>query len=111
MKARDLAQRTFDITKREQDLGAGSSYQTLSAQRDLALAELDLVNAMSTHEKAKVELDRATGLLLDHAGIVMADAERGEVTHAPAVPYVVPRQNPASAPSPTDQTPPQQQPQ
>src|SRR5207253_5071978 len=26
-KARDLAQRTFDITKKEQDLGAGSSYQ------------------------------------------------------------------------------------
>ncbi len=34
-KARDVAQRTFDITKKEQDLGAGSSYQTLSAQRDL----------------------------------------------------------------------------
>ena len=44
-KARDLAQRTFDITKKEQELGAGSSYQTLSAQRDLALSELDLVNA------------------------------------------------------------------
>ena len=37
-KARDLAQRTFEITKKEQELGAGSSYQTLSAQRDLALA-------------------------------------------------------------------------
>ena len=60
-KARDLAQRTFDITKKEQDLGAGSSYQTLSAQRDLALAELDLVTAMTVFEKAKVELDRATG--------------------------------------------------
>ncbi len=28
-KARDLAQRTFEITRKEQDLGAGSSYQTL----------------------------------------------------------------------------------
>ena len=44
-KARDLAQRTFDIMKKEQDLGAGSSFQTLTAQRDLALAELDLVTA------------------------------------------------------------------
>ena len=33
----------------------------------------------------------ATGLLLDHSGIVMADAERGEVTHMPDVPYVAPR--------------------
>jgi len=53
-KARDLAQRTFDITKKEQELGAGSSYQTLSAQRDLSLAELDLVTAMTVFEKQKL---------------------------------------------------------
>jgi outer membrane protein TolC len=80
-KARDLAQRTFDITKKEQDLGAGSSYQTLSAQRDLALAELDLVSAMTTHEKAKVELDRATGTTLEHNGILIQDAISGVVSH------------------------------
>src|SRR6202035_5393381 len=68
-KARDLAQRTFDITKKEQELGAGSSYQTLTAQRDLSLAELDLVSARTIHEKAKVELDRATGATLEHNGI------------------------------------------
>ena len=73
-KARDLAQRTFDITKKEQELGAGSIYQTLSAQRDLALAELDLVNAMTTYQKAKVELDRVTGATLEHNGILIQDA-------------------------------------
>jgi outer membrane protein TolC len=40
-----LAQRTFEITKKEQDLGSGSSFQTLSAQHDLAEAQLDLVTA------------------------------------------------------------------
>ena len=79
-KARDLAQRTFDITKKEQDLGAGSSYQTLSAQRDLALAELDLVNAMTIYAKAKVELDRATGTTLEHNGILIQDAIAGAVS-------------------------------
>ena len=78
-KARDLAQRTFDITKKEQDLGAGSSYQTLSAQRDLALAELDLVTAMTVFEKAKVELDRATGATLEHNGIQLQNAVTGVV--------------------------------
>ncbi len=53
-KARDLAERTFQITKKEQDLGAGSTYQTMTAQRDLSVAELDLVNAITTYEKAKV---------------------------------------------------------
>ncbi len=80
-KARDLAQRTFDITKKEQELGAGSSYQTLSAQRDLALAQLDLVSAMTTYEKAKVELDRATGTTLEHNGILIQDAISGVVSH------------------------------
>jgi outer membrane protein TolC len=83
-KARDLAQRTFDITKKEQELGSGSSYQTLSAQRDLALAELDLVSAKTAYEKAKVELDRTTGATLEHNGILLQEAITG----------VVPRQSP-----------------
>jgi outer membrane protein TolC len=83
-KARDLAQRTFDITKKEQELGSGSSYQTLSAQRDLALAELDLVGAMTTYQKANVELDRATGTTLEHNGILIQDAISGVVSqHTP----------------------------
>jgi outer membrane protein TolC len=80
-QARDLAQRTFEITKKEQELGSGSSYQTLSAQRDLALAELDLVGAMTTYQKAKVELDRATGTTLEHNGILIQDAISGVVSH------------------------------
>ena len=78
-KARDLAQRTFEITQKEQTLGAGSSFQTMTSQRDLAVAELDLVTAMTTYEKAKVELDRATGRTLEHNGIKVQDALNGTV--------------------------------
>jgi outer membrane protein TolC len=81
-KARDLAQRTFEITGKEQELGAGSSYQTLTAQRDLSLAALDLVSAMTIHEKARVELDRATGTTLEHNGIQLQDAVNGTVSAA-----------------------------
>jgi outer membrane protein TolC len=80
-KARDLAQRTFEITGKEQILGAGSTYQTMAAQRDLAVAELDLVTAMTIFEKAKVELDRATGSTLEHNGVEIQDAIRGAVSH------------------------------
>jgi outer membrane protein TolC len=79
-KARDLAERTFEITKKEQTLGVGSNYQTMTAQRDLAVAELDLVNAMTTYEKAKVELDRATGATLEHNDIKLQDAINGTIT-------------------------------
>ncbi len=79
-KARDLAQRTFEITQKEQTLGAGSTYQTMTAQRDLALAELDFVTAMTIYQKAKVEVDRATGATLEHNGIQIQDALNGTVS-------------------------------
>ena len=79
-KARDLAQKTFDITRKEQELGAGSSFQTLTAQRDLALAELDFVTAMTTYQKARVELIRATGRTLEHNNIQVDDAINGTVS-------------------------------
>ena len=52
----------------------------MTAQRDLALAELDLVTATTTYQKAKVELDRATGTTLEHNGIHIADALAGTVS-------------------------------
>jgi outer membrane protein TolC len=81
-KARDLAQRTFEIMQKEQTLGAGSTYQTMTAQRDLAVAELDLATAMTVYEKAKVELDRAIGSTLEDNGIKIQDALSGTADHA-----------------------------
>jgi outer membrane protein TolC len=78
-KARDLAQKSFGIMQQEQKLGAGSSYQTLSAQHDLALAESDLVAAMTAYEKARIERDRAVGATLERSHISVADAKTGQV--------------------------------
>jgi len=52
-----------------------------SPQRDLALSELDLVGATTTYQKAKIELDRATGTTLEHNGILIQDAISGVVNH------------------------------
>jgi outer membrane protein len=82
-KARDLAQQTFDIEQKKKALGASTSNLVLQAQRDLAQAESNFVAAMSTYEKSRVELDRATGLTLTHAGIEIQDAERGIVQQLP----------------------------
>ena len=76
-KARELAQKTFDITAKEQELGAGSSYQTLTARRDLSAAESTLVAAMTAYEKAKIELDRSVGSTLDANAISIESAKTG----------------------------------
>ncbi len=78
-QARDLAQKTFDISKQEQKLGAGSNLQTLTAQHDLALAESAVAAAETTYEKSRVELARATGATLDIYKVAIADAKTGIV--------------------------------
>ena len=82
-KALDLAQRTFDITKQEQKLGAKSSYDTLVAQHNLAIAQSALVTAQTQFEKAKVDIDRATGATLERMGVSIDDAKEGVVSHMP----------------------------
>jgi hypothetical protein len=56
-------------------------------------------------------LDRATGTLLDHNGVSIDDAARGQVTHMPNVPFIAPRKELPSVAQPAPQTtmPPQQQ--
>ncbi len=78
-KSRDLAQRTLDIMQKEQKLGVGSNQQTLSAEHDLALAESALVTAETAFEKARIEVRRATGSVLEEYGISIADAKTGVV--------------------------------
>jgi outer membrane protein TolC len=87
----ELAKQSLDAEQKKFNLGASTSTLVLQNQSGLATAESNLVSAEAAYEKAQVELDRATGLLLDHSGIVMADAEKGEVTHMPKVPFVAPK--------------------
>jgi outer membrane protein len=89
----DFARETLDAEQQKLAVGVSNPTAVLQDQTGLTTAESNLVSAKAAYEKARVELDRATGLLLDHAGIVMADAERGEVTHMPNVPYIAPRQD------------------
>ena len=80
-KARDLAQKTFDISKQEQKLGAMSTYDTLAAEQALAVAESALVVAQNQFEKAKVSIDQSTGTTLDRMNVSIDDAKSGVVTH------------------------------
>src|SRR5712692_10451654 len=96
----DLARQSLDAEQKKYALGASTSTLVLQNQAAMTQAEVTLVSAKAAYEKAEVELDRAIGFLLDHAGIQIAEAERGEVTHAPNIPHVVAR--PADQPMPAN---------
>jgi outer membrane protein TolC len=81
-KARDLAQNTFDIAKKEQDIGAMSRYETLIAEQGLAVAQSAFFTAQTLYEKAKADIDRATGTTLDRTGVSIEDAKSGVVAQS-----------------------------
>ena len=106
-----LGRQSLEAEQKKLTLGASTSTLVLQNQSVLATSESTLMSSMANYEKSRLELDRATGLLLDHAGIIMGDAERGQVTQMPNVPYVAPRENPRSLMPQAQPTPPLQQPQ
>lgn len=87
----DFARQTLDADQQKLKVGLTTQTAILQDASTLTTAESNLVSAKAAYEKSRVELDRATGLLLDHAGIDVADATRGQVTHLPTVPDVAPR--------------------
>jgi outer membrane protein len=97
----DFERQSLDAEQKKFGLGASTTTLVLQQQRDLANAESNLLSAMTLFEKSQVDLDRATGLLLDHEGIDINDALRGQVTHLPTVPYVT--ANPAALTPPPSQ--------
>jgi outer membrane protein TolC len=89
----DFARQSLDAEQKKYQFGTSTTTAVLQTRSALATAESTLLSAMAAYEKSRLELDRATGQLLDHAGISIDDAAKGQVTHLPNVPYVAPRKN------------------
>ncbi|HEX6771336.1 MAG TPA: TolC family protein [Acidobacteriaceae bacterium] len=109
-KARDLAQRTFDIKRQEQQLGAGSNFETLTAEHDLAIASSTLAATETEYEKNRVALYSQTGQTLQRLGISLDQARSGIVNKpvSPVPPSALappPAQMPQPAPPPQPQQP------
>src|SRR5271165_4412738 len=99
----DYAKQSLDAEQKKYQFGTSTTTAVLQNRSALATAESTLLSAMAAYEKSRVELDRAVGTLLDHEGISIDDAAKGQVTRMPNVPHVAPRKDlPA-------QTPPAQQ--
>ncbi|MGB7129489.1 MAG: TolC family protein [Candidatus Sulfotelmatobacter sp.] len=94
----DLARQTLDADQQKLKVGLTTTTAILQDASVLTTSESNLVSAKAAYEKSLIELDRSTGLLLDHTGISVEEAVRGQVTHMPNVPDVAPRQDARPAP-------------
>jgi outer membrane protein len=93
----EYARQSLDAEQKKYQFGTSTTTAVLQNRSALATAESTLLSAMAAYEKSRIELDRSTGTILDHEGISIDDAARGQVSHLPNVPYVAPRKDlPAS---------------
>ncbi|MGA2743998.1 MAG: TolC family protein [Candidatus Sulfotelmatobacter sp.] len=96
----DYAKQSLDAEQKKYQFGTSTTTLVLQTQSGLATAESTLMSAMAAYEKSRIELDRAVGTTLDHAGINIGDAAKGRVSGLPNVPYVAPRKDlPSIAPA------------
>ncbi|MGD1024681.1 MAG: TolC family protein [Candidatus Sulfotelmatobacter sp.] len=107
----DYAKQSLDAEQKKYQFGTSTTTLVLQTESGLATAESTLMSAMAAYEKSRVELDRATGVTLDHAGISIDDAAKGQVTRLPSVPYIAPRKDLPSVLQPAPQAAAPQQPQ
>jgi outer membrane protein TolC len=86
VQGRILSQATFDADKKKYDLGAGTPYQVVQDERDLASAQSSEVQAMANYSHARIALDQAMGRTLDVNHVSMDEAISGHVKAQSAAP-------------------------
>jgi outer membrane protein TolC len=83
VKSRIFQEQTFEGEQGKYELGASTSYFVIQAQRDLAAARSSEIAALSAYNKARTDLEKATGQTISANGIVIEEARRGRVSREP----------------------------
>jgi HAE1 family hydrophobic/amphiphilic exporter-1 len=71
--AREAAEIQLRSEEERFAVGMSTNFLVLTRQNDLSRARLDEIQALSDHRKALVELQRASGRLLQERGVVVAE--------------------------------------
>jgi outer membrane protein TolC len=106
--AHDYAQQSLDAEQKKLHLGASTTANVLQQQRNMAVAEDNLIAANAAYAKDRAGLYQTLASTLQHYGINLPEAAAGTVTTAPVISGVEPAQ-PGNEPTMTPPTAPNQQ--
>ena len=106
--ANDYAQQSLDAEQKKLHLGASTTANVLQQQRNMAVAQANLIAATAAYAKDRAGLYQTLASTLQHYGINLPDAAVGTVTTAPVIPGVAPAQ-PGNEPTMTPPAAPTQQ--
>ena len=86
-----VAQQVLDAEQKKYELGASTSYAVVQHQTDLANARQAEVAAISAYAQAKLQLDQATGTILENNNVVIDEVKNGRLSKTPSpIPDVPP---------------------
>ena len=102
--ARDFAAQSLDAEQKKYKLGASTTALVLQQQRNLAVADNNLISATAAYAKDRVALGQLLSNVLDKYGISIQDAASGNITQTPVVPGLTTPKAP-EAPKPISETP------
>jgi outer membrane protein TolC len=91
-KSSSLAAETLEADRKKYALGAGTAFQVVQDQRDLATAQSAEVQALANYTHARIAFDQAIGRTLDVNNISVEEAMAGQTKAPPsAIPAEVKR--------------------
>ncbi len=88
LAARDYNQQSLDAEEKKLHLGASTTANVLLQQRNLAVAEDNLISAHAAYAKDRAILYQILASTLQHYGINLNEAASGQVNTTPIVPGV-----------------------
>jgi outer membrane protein TolC len=86
LKVAAVSRQVLDMQQQKFTLASATVEDVITAQRNLATAEGNVVRDRAAYAKALIQYEQATGTLLERNNIEMAEAVDGEVHHAPNIP-------------------------
>lgn len=104
--AQDYATQSLDSEQKKYHLGASTTANVLQQERNLAVAENNLIVAKATYAKDRANFSQIMANTLEHYGISLGDAVSGKVSQLPVIPGL---EAPKNTKEPAMPTPPTQQ--
>jgi outer membrane protein len=90
LAGRDYARQSLDAEQKRLHLGASTTAAVLQQERNLAVAENNLIAANAAFAKDRAGLYQILATTLQHYGINLQDTAKGTVNTAPTIPGVKP---------------------
>jgi outer membrane protein TolC len=89
-EAQRFAEQNLDAEQKKYALGASTSFNVMSLQAALAVAQENTISAEIAYAKQRVQLDLDTAQTLDNNNIVLQEAVTGNIRTQPNVPGIGP---------------------